>query len=198
MYDPCDGELPRDEGSVRRIQRTAEVLHQHVLAWASGVIAVLPKRLPLTTDDRELLTLFLAQQRRLNLELDGRDGQEGLLVYIARCLPLLSDCPDAVTIRAAHKLACAYIEHAIEDAVDRSWGQHGLSPTSDAVINWRVSIRYMAQQLHRIACRISFRRDYNDASPLRFELTLMARELAGDVALKRIQLLDSVETAASL
>ncbi len=61
-------------GDVRGILRAADVLQRRTIAWASQVLSLLPKRLPLTDAEKELLKLFLAQQRRLNLELDGRQG----------------------------------------------------------------------------------------------------------------------------
>ena len=67
MYGLCNRELGLEEERVRRIQRAAAALQERVLAWASRVMALLPKGLPLTSDDTEQLKLFLAQQRRHQL-----------------------------------------------------------------------------------------------------------------------------------
>ena len=64
-------------------------------------------------------------------------------------------------------------------------------------MDWRVALRYMAQQLHRIACQMNLRNAREPVSPLKFELIVVARSLAGEVTLKRAQLLGEVERAAS-
>ena len=195
MYDQYDGELPRDEASMRRIQRAADVLHRRVLAWASKVIVILPRRLPLTPADVELLRLFLAQQRRLNLELDGHNGHYGLLGSIARALPFFQRGDDEQVDRSAQKLVSSYLEHAIEDAAERFCGQHRLSPTDDIAIDWRVSLRYMAQQIHRLASRLNLREEPYLISPYKFELALVAHELAAEVSERRNLLLEAAGTA---
>lgn len=197
VYEPYDADLPRDEASARRSQRAAEVLYRRVLAWASRVLAILPQRLPLTPADLELLRLFLAQQRRLNLELDGRNGHHSPLAFIAKVLPFLQRGDEEHIARAAHKLASSYLEHAIEDAAERFCGQHRLSPSDDIVINWRVALRYMAQQIHRLASSINLREEPYLNAPRRYELALIVYELAAEVVERRNLLLEATDTTVS-
>ncbi len=97
----------------------------------------------------------------------------------------------------AHRLVASYIEQAIEDTADRFCGQHGLSPASARVLDWRVALRYMAQQLHRVASRINLRQQHFLVSRLQMDLEAIAPPLAAEVAFKRARLLDGMETAAS-
>jgi len=118
-----------------------------------------------------------------------------LLGSIAKALPFLQPGDDGQVHRAAHKLVSSYLEHAIEDAAERFCGQHHLSPTDSIAIDWRVALRYMAQQVHRIACNINLREEPYLNSPYKFELALMAQELAADVVERRNLLLEAADTA---
>ena len=68
--------IPADERSLRRAQRRVHELDKGVRDWAQSVIAILPRGLAILEDEAQILALYLAQQRRLNLEMDARSGDE--------------------------------------------------------------------------------------------------------------------------
>ena len=51
-------------------------------------------------------------------------------------------------------------------------------------IDWRVAIRYLAQELHHIACRIDLKKDYY-GSPQRFDMALRTRDLSCEIVGRR-------------
>ena len=187
--------IPHDERTLRRVQRKLDELDKQVRAWADYVVAVLPKGLALLTDEYDLLALYLAQQRRRNLELDAENGEETLRSRLGRFLPLLAETQDEWEItHAAHRMVSTRLESDIDRATDFFCRDHGLPGLVEPVIDWRVAIRYLAQRLHHIASQIDLRRGLA-ASPLRFELALTARDLAVDVVEKRQRMLTLFETA---
>jgi hypothetical protein len=198
MYEDTLAEQPLDEVQMHRIQRAASDIQRRALTWADRILDLLPRGIQLDEDEAELLRLFLAQQRRLNLQLDGSDGNEGFLSRIAIKLSILQPEDRDVIIRAAHRLVFSSFQQAIEAAVERFCRQHDISPTEPPTIDWRVAVRYMAQQLHHIGRQLKLGGDSSLASPIRFELIATARDLATDVVAKRTQLLDScVDSKAS-
>jgi hypothetical protein len=58
----------------------------------------------------------------------------------------------------------------------------------DPAIDWRVAMRYMAQQIHRLATQIDVR-GRRAMAPHRFELALAARDLAMEISARRRQML---------
>ncbi|GAG26502.1 unnamed protein product, partial [marine sediment metagenome] len=162
---------------------------------ADCLVAVLPKGLPLLTDEYELLSLYLAQQRRRNLELDAENGEQTLRARLGRFLPLLAEAQDEWEItHAAHRMVSTRLESDIDRATDFFCRDHGLPGLVEPVIDWRVAIRYLAQRLHHIASQIDLKRGLA-TSPLRFELALTARDLAVDVVDKRRTMLALFEAA---
>ena len=187
--------IPHDNRTLRRVQRKLDELDNQVRAWADHVVAVLPKGLPLLTEEYELLALYLAQQRRRNLELDAENSEETLRSRLGRFLPLLAEAQDEWELtHAAHRMASTHLESDIDRATDFFCRDHGLPGLVEPVIDWRVAIRYLAQRLHHIASQIDLRRGLA-TSPLRFELALTARDLAIDVADKRRRMLELFEAA---
>jgi hypothetical protein len=183
--------IPQDERELRRVQRRAEELDRAVRGWAGTVVAVLPKGLSLLHEEINVVQLFLAQQRRLNLELDARSTDPTLRTRIGRVLPFLGEgTDDWETTRAVHQIVATQLEADIERACCMFCVNQNIPPVSDPAIDWRVSIRYLAQGVHHIACQIDMRKDY-DTSPRRFELALMARDAAADIASKRRSLFDA-------
>jgi hypothetical protein len=71
----------------------------------------------------------------------------------------------------------------------------GIDPMCEAAIDWRVAIRYLAQDVHRLASKIDVRKEYN-TSPHRFEIALRARDLASDIVIRREIMLDGVRLDA--
>jgi len=146
---------------------------------------VLPKALPLIKEELAVIGLFLAQQRRLNLELDARNPDSTLRERLGKLLPFLGDgSPDLDAIRAVHRIVSSRLESDIDRACGRYCEAQAIPSVSDPVIDWRVTMRFMAQGLHRIASQIDLKKDYTTSSK-RFELALFAREAAGDILQRR-------------
>jgi len=185
--------IPQDERSLRTVQRRGEVLDRTVRDWSGTVISVLPKALPLVPDELRITQLFLAQQRRLNLELDARTPRANLRNRLGLVLPFMGyGSPDVNLLRAVHRIVSTRLESDIERACGLHCEELSIPPVSDPVIDWRVAMRFMAQGLHRIASQIDFKRDYATSSK-RFELALFAREAASDVSQRRRAMLSSFQ-----
>ena len=178
--------IPQDERALRRVQRKVDELDRRVRGWAQSVVDVLPRGLALLEDETYILGLYLAQQRRLNLELDAQQqGDDTLRTRIGRVLPFLGDGEDDLDmVHAAHRMVAARLESDLERACEFFCLDRHIPPICDPSIDWRVAIRFMAQDLHRIARQINFKSGYSN-SPLRFELALNARDLAIEVAARR-------------
>lgn len=187
--------VPHDERTLRRVQRKLDELDKQVRAWADQLVAVLPKGLALLTEEYELLALYLAQQRRRNLELDAENGEETFRSRLGRFLPLLAEDEDDWEITsAAHRMVSTRLESDIDRATDFFCRDQGLPGLVEPVIDWRVAIRYLAQRLHHIASQIDLKRGLA-TSPLRFELALTARDLGADIVDKRRTMLALFEAA---
>ena len=183
--------IPQDERELRRVQRRVEELDRVVRGWAETVVAVLPKGLSLLHEELNVVQLFLAQQRRLNLELDARSSDPTLRTRLGRVVPFLGEgADDWETTRAVHQIVATQLEADIEHACAMFCHNQNIPPVSDPAIDWRVAIRYLAQGVHHIASQIDMRKDY-DTSPRRFELALLARDAATDIAGKRRSLFDA-------
>jgi hypothetical protein len=190
--------IPHDERTLRRVQRKLDELDKQVRTWADHLVAVLPKGLALLTEECELLALYLAQQRRRNLELDAENGEETFRSRLGRFLPVLAEAQDEWEItNAAHRMVSTRLESDIDRATDFFCRDRGLPGLVEPVIDWRVAIRYLAQRLHHIACQIDLKRGLA-TSPLRFEMALTARDLAIDVVDKRRRMLALFEVAEAL
>lgn len=194
MLEQQDLYIPQDERTLRYVQRRVDHLGRQVREWADSVLAVLPKGLGLLEDEIYLLSLYLAQQRRLNLELDARDGEETLRSRLARALPFLSQEEDPDIFQAVHRMVATRLECDIERATDFFCRDHDIPGLSDPVIDWRVAIRYLAQQVYRLTS-IPNPRSPQALALNRFELTLTARELAAEVVDKRRRMFELSSTA---
>jgi hypothetical protein len=185
--------IPHDERTLRRVQRKLDELDRQVRAWADYLVQVLPRALALLPEEYDLLALYLAQQRRRNLELDAERGEETLRSRVGRFLPFFAEDEWEIT-DAAHRMASTRFESDIDRTTDLFCQDHNLPGLVEPVIDWRVAIRYLAQRLHHIASQIDLRRELA-TSPLRFELALTARDLANDVVDKRRRMLSLFEAA---
>ena len=175
------------------MQRRVEGLDHVVREWSHTVMAVLPKGLPLIEDEGRITGLFLAQQRRLNMELDARNPSVTLRTRLGKVIPFLGEgTPDLDLIRAVHRTVSARLESDIDRACEHYCDAKDMPAVSDPVIDWRVAMRFMAQGLHRIACQIDLKKDYSTSSK-RFELALFAREAATDVVQRRRAMLAAFE-----
>ena len=181
--------IPTDERSLRRAQRRVQELDKGVRDWAQSVIAILPRGLAILEDEVQILALYLAQQRRLNLEMDAQSGEETLRTRFARVIPFLADGEDDWDMmRAIHKMVAARLETDTEQACQRFCDNLGIPPVCDPAIDWRVAVRYMAQEVHRLASQMSVTTRYS-APAQRFDLALAARDLAIEVSAKRRDML---------
>lgn len=187
--------IPHDERTLRRVQRKLDELDKQVRSWADYLVAVLPKGLALLVEEYDLLALYLAQQRRRNLELDAQNSEETFRSRMGRFVPFLAETEDEWEItHAAHRMVSTRLESDIDRATDFFCRDHNLPGLVEPVIDWRVAIRYLAQRLHHIASQIDLKRGLA-TSPLRFELALTARDLAADVVEKRRRMLALFEAA---
>jgi len=187
--------IPHDERTLRRVQRKVDELDRKVRAWADSLVGVLPRGLALLEEEYDLLALFLAQQRRRNLELDTQNGEETLRSRLGRFIPFVAEDEDEwEIISAAHRMVSTRLESDIERATDFFCRDHGLPGLVEPVIDWRVAIRYLAQRLHHIASPIDLNHELA-TSPQRFELALTARDLATKVVDKRGVMLTLFEPA---
>jgi len=177
--------IPHDERTLRRVQRKVDEVDKQVRAWSDYLVEVLPKGLALLDAELDLLALYLAQQRRRNLELDEQNGKETLRTRLAKYVPFLGeDADEWEIVNAAHRMVSTRLDADIDRATDFFCRDHGLPGLVEPVIDWRVAIRYLAQRIHHIACQLDLKHELA-TSPLRFELALTARDLAGDVVDKR-------------
>ena len=187
--------IPHDERTLRRVQRKVVDLDRQVRDWADYLVGVLPKGLALLEDEYDLLALYLASQRRRNLELDANEPEETIRTRIARFVPILAESEEDIEIEAAaHRMVATRLESDIDRATDLFCRDNSLPGLVEPVIDWRVAIRYMAQHLHHIACQLDIKRELA-ASPLRFELALTARDLAEEVIDKRGTMLELFQRA---
>lgn len=177
--------VPQDEKALRRLQRNVDDLDRKVRAFAQDLVDVLPKGLSLIDDETYILGLFLAQQKRLNLEIDAENPPETVRSRLGRVLPFLAPSEaEAEISHTTHRTVAARLESDVDRACQFFCQDRGIPPISDEAIDWRVAIRYLGQELHRLAGKIDLRRDFYN-SPQRFEIALVARDLAGNIADKR-------------
>lgn len=182
--------IPQDERTLHKLQRRAQELDQRVRAWADSVVHLLPKGVQMHEEELYILSLFLASQRRLNLEIDARSPEPTFRTRLGRVLPFIAPNEESTDIvRAVHRIVGTRLESDIERACGFFCRDHNVPPISDPAIDWRVAIRFMAQNVHSIACQIDIKNFMN--SPRRFELAVTARDLAGVVIAKRNSLLTS-------
>lgn len=177
--------IPDDERDLVRVQRKADKLDDAVRNWATAIVRVLPKGLSLLEDETRILILFLAQQRRLNLEIDAQYPDISLRARVARIVPFMDDPDDLETVFAAHRIVAAKLDSDIERSCTFFCEDRGVPHMEDLAIEWRASIRFLAQQLHRIGSEIGDVKHRFDDSPRRFELALISRDLASEIIDRR-------------
>jgi hypothetical protein len=181
--------IPQNERELRRLQRRVEDLDRRVRAWAHHVLDFLPRGLMLIEDELYILGLFLAQQRRLNLELDAANPRPTLLGKLIRSIPFLQgQRDDPEILKAAHRTVAARLESDIDRACHFFCEDRGIPPQSDQAIDWRVAIRYLAQELHRLTGDLDLRHDFYQ-SPRRFETALACRDQAQEIIERRRRML---------
>jgi len=187
--------VPLDERTLQRVQRTVEAIDRAARRWAQTVIDLLPKGLSIAEDEVYILGLFLAQQRRLNMEMDSRNPPETLRDRISRIFPLVPPAEDLSAVLAtAHRIVASRLDSDIDRACQFFCQERGIPHNSEAAIDWRVAIRYLAQELHHIACRIDLKKDYY-GSPHRFDMALRARDLSCEIVERRAAMIAAYRPA---
>jgi hypothetical protein len=183
--DQLDGLfVPANERELRRVQRRGEELDKQVRLWAETVIRILPRNLPINSHEVYLLSLFLAQQRRLNVQMDGRETDETFGGWIKNTFGILAPREDPGIESTVHRVVGARLDSEIDRAVNYYCREHGVSAEIEESLDWRVAIRFMAQS---IFSRVADTEPKKMAqSPRRFEMALVARDLAADVQAKRM------------
>jgi hypothetical protein len=185
--------IPTNERQLRRIQRKGEDLDRAIRAWAQAVIDLLPRGLPMNNDETLLLSLFLGQQRRLNMQMDDGLTDTSLLATVKRSLFFEAPHLDPDTQRAVHRIVSTRLDSDIDRTCTFFCRDNGLEVDAEPAIDWRVSIRFMAQSIYsRVA---SLEPKKMAMSPRRFELAIVARDLASEVADKRYRMFQLLSVA---
>lgn len=175
--------IPSNERQLRTIQRKGEDLDKHVRTWAQSVVEVLPRGLPLNPDEIYLLCLFLAQQRRLNMQMDAFQPDPSLWASVRATIPFMGKTVDPQVFGAVHRVVATRLDSDIDRAGTFFCQDHHIPPESEPAIDWRVATRFMAQSIYSRVATLDPKKI--GASPRRFEIALMARDLAADIVDKR-------------
>lgn len=190
--------IPHDERDLARVQRKADRLEKKVRTWAESVVRVLPRGLSLLEDETQILTLFLAQQHRVNLEIDAQYPVTSISGKLARILPFVEGADDPDTVQAIHPIVATQLDSDLERACAFFCNDRGVDPMSDAAIEWRASIRFLGQSIYHIASEIGdVKRGFAD-SPLRFEIALISRDLASEIVDRRSSMLAAFRPSAAV
>ncbi len=188
--------IPDDERDLKRVQSKAGRLERKVWSWAKSVVKVLPDGLSLLEDETQLLTLFLAQQHRVNLEIDAQYPDTSLRATLLKLLPFFERADDPETAQAIHPIVATQLASDLERACSSFCEDRGVEPMSDVAIEWRASIRFLGQSVYHIANEIGDVKHRFADSPHRFELALISRDLAGDVVERRRTMLSAFRPSA--
>jgi len=186
--DHLDGlYVPENEQQLRRVQRQGEELDGQVRSWAESAIRVLPRGLPINSHEVYVLSLFLAQQRRLNVQMDSREPDYSFVGTIKQTLSFIFPQEDPAVTATTHQVLAQRLESEIERACAIYCRDHGVDARSDPALDWRVAIRFMSQSVY---CRLAeIEPSLMATSPHRFELSLVARDLATEIENKRHEMM---------
>ena len=177
--------IPANERQLRNVQRRGDELDKQVRTWSQTAVEILPKGLPLNADETYILCLFLAQQRRLNIQMDAYkpDNSNSMWSVAKQLLPVRGGNANNQVHIAVHRLVSARLDSDLERGCRFFCEDNGIRPDCDAAIDWRVAIRFMAQSVYTRVSGGELKKIA--ASPRRFELALVARDLAADIADRR-------------
>jgi hypothetical protein len=175
--------IPTSERALRNVQRKGDELDKQIRHWAHEVVEVLPRGLPLNADEKYLVCLFLAQQRRINLQMDAYEPDTSFMGTVKQYFPFVGARPDPEAHNAIHRIVSLRLDSDIDRTARFFIEDAGVDPSCEPAIDWRVAMRFMAQSVYsRIGA--------NDPkkvlhSPIRFELALIARDLAAEIVERR-------------
>jgi hypothetical protein len=181
--------IPANERQLRTIQRKSDELDKLVRAWAQSVIEVLPRGLPINDDEKYLFCLFLAQQRRVNLQMDAFQPDNSLLGTARQLFMFSGARPDPDAFAAVHRIVATRLDCDIDRASRFFCVDNGIDPECEAAIDWRVGIRFMAQSVYSRLSNVEPKKLV--ASPRRFELAAISRDLSSDITEKRQAMLST-------
>ncbi len=194
--DPLDGlYVPENEHQLRRAQRQGEELEKQVRAWAESAIRVLPRGLPVNSHEVYVLSLFLAQQRRLNVQMDLRAPDYSVVGAIKHALSFVFPQEDPAVAATTHHVLAQRLDSEIERACAIYCRDYGVDARSEPALDWRVAIRFMAQSIYSRLAETEPRK--MATTPHRFELSLVARELATEVEAKRYEMMSAFTPEAA-
>jgi hypothetical protein len=187
--------IPTSDRQLRSVQKKGEELDKQVRNWAQAVLAVLPRGLPMIDDERYIFSLFLAQQRRLNHQMDAFVPDTSFLGAARSLFPFLGGRQDPDSFIAAHRIVANHLDSDIDRACRFFCEDNDVDPDSEGAIDWRVSLRFMAQSVYSRIANIEPKRIA--VSPRRFELAVVARDLASAVTEKRTAMFATILPRAS-
>ena len=188
--DPLEGlYIPENEGQLRHAQRQGEELDKQVRAWAESAIRILPRGLPINAHEVYVLSLFLAQQRRLNVQMDLGEPDHSVVSAIKHALSFVFPPENPAVAATTHHVLAQRLDSEIERACAIYCRDYGVDPKSEPALDWRVAIRFMAQSIYSRLAETESRK--MATTPHRFELSLVARELATEVEAKRTDMMSA-------
>lgn len=187
--------IPTSDRQLRHVQRKGEELEKQVRTWAQAVIGVLPRGLPLDDDEKYIFSLYLAQQRRLNLQMDAFVPDTSLLAAAMSLLPIPGARRDPDALVAVHRIVAMHLDSDVDRASRFYCEDNGVDPECDRAIDWRVALRFMAQSVYSRLSNVDPKR--LAMSPRRFELAVVARDLSSDVTEKRSAMLSTFTAPAA-
>jgi hypothetical protein len=187
--------VPANERQLRHVQRRSDEIDRQVRAWAESVIRVLPRGLPINSHEVYVLSLFLAQQRRLNLQMDSREQDLSFLGVVKNTLASLLPQEDPAVTATAHRVVAQRLDSEIERACAFYCRDHKVIPESEPALDWRVAIRFMAQSVYSRLAETDPKR--MGASPRRYELALVARDLSTAIETKRHEMMGAFAPEAA-
>lgn len=194
--DHLDGlYVPENERELRHVQRQGEDLDRQVRDWAESVIRVLPRGLPINSHEVYVLSLFLAQQRRLNVQMDLREPDYSVIGTIKHALSFIFPPEDPAVAATTHYVLAQRLDSEIERACAIYCRDHGVDPRAEPALDWRVAIRFMAQSVYSRLAETEPRK--MATSPHRFELSLVARDLATEIEARRNDMTAAVPAGPS-
>ncbi|HEY5625529.1 MAG TPA: hypothetical protein VIT93_03465, partial [Dehalococcoidia bacterium] len=134
--DHLDGlYVPENERELRRVQRRGEDLDKQVRAWAESVIRVLPHGLPINSHEVYVLSLFLAQQRRLNVQMDSRAPDYSVIGTVKHARSFILPQEDPAVAATTHHVLAQRLDSEIERACAIYCRDHGVDPKSDPALD---------------------------------------------------------------